>query len=161
TSAGHENKVAQHGRCSMLDGRQTAHHHERFAGGMRSLREDSDQPAYTICPVALRCAVIALLALLSLAHPSLVHAERLPTKIFTTSHGLANTVVHRIVRDSRGYLWFCTREGLSRFDGYGFTTYGIDDGLPSAVINDLIETKEGTYWIATSRGLVRFDPLGT
>ncbi len=128
---------------------------------MRSLREGSDQPAYTICPVALRCAVIALLALLSLAHRSLVHAERLPTKIFTTADGLANNVVHRIVRDSRGYLWFCTREGLSRFDGYGFTTYGIDDGLPSAVINDLIETKEGTYWIATSGGLVRFDPLGT
>ena len=62
------------------------------------------------------------------------------------------TQIHRIVRDSRGYLWFCTREGLSRFDGHGFTTYGIDEGLPSAVINDLIETSEGIYWIATSRG---------
>ena len=60
-----------------------------------------------------------------------------------------------------GYLWFCTREGLSRFDGHGFTTYTVDEGLPSAVINDLVETREGIYWIATGRGLVRFDPLGT
>ena len=93
--------------------------------------------------------------------PAIVDAERLPARVLTTADGLANNQIHRVVRDSRGYLWFCTREGLSRFDGHGFTTYGIDEGLPSAVINDLIETREGIYWIATSRGLVRFDPLGS
>ena len=40
------------------------------------------------------------------------------------------------------------REGLSRFDGHGFTTYTVDEGLPSAVINDLVETREGIYSIA-------------
>ena len=108
--------------------------------------------------MALRSAAISLLALLSFAAPA--HSQRLPAKTFTTADGLANNVVNRIVSDSRGYLWFCTREGLSRFDGHGFTTYGIDDGLPSAVIYDLVETRQGIYWIATSRGLVRFDPLG-
>ena len=93
--------------------------------------------------------------------PAIVDAERLPARVFTTADGLANNAVNRIVHDSRGYLWFCTREGLSRFDGHGFTTYGIDEGLPSAFINDVLETREGTYWIATSGGLVRFDPLGT
>jgi signal transduction histidine kinase/ligand-binding sensor domain-containing protein len=109
--------------------------------------------------VAPRSAAISLLALLFCA-PAIVDAERLPARVFTTADGLANNEIHRIVRDSRGYLWFCTREGLSRFDGHTFTTYGIDEGLPSAVINDLIETSEGIYWIATGRGLVRFDPLG-
>jgi ligand-binding sensor domain-containing protein len=97
--------------------------------------------------VALRSAAISLLALLSVAAPA--HGERLPVRTFTTADGLANDVVNRIVGDSRGYLWFCTREGLSRFDGHGFTTYGIDDGLPSAVIYDLVETRQGIYWIAT------------
>ena len=108
-----------------------------------------------------RRRIVQLVALLSLAVPALAHAERLPTKIFTTADGLASNIVNRIVRDSHGYLWFCTSEGLSRFDGYSFTTYGTDDGLPGAVINDLLEMKEGFYWIATNRGLVRFDPLGT
>ncbi len=108
-----------------------------------------------------RPRVVQLAVLVLLATPALSDAERLPTKIFTTADGLANDVVNRIVRDSHGYLWFCTREGLSRFDGYTFTTYGIDDGLPGADINDLLETNEGLYWIATNRGLVRFDPLGT
>ena len=108
-----------------------------------------------------RPRTIPLAVLLSLVLPAVGHAERLPTKILTTADGLANNAVNRIVRDSHGYFWFCTQEGLSRFDGYSFTTYGIDDGLPGAFINDLIETNDGFYWIATNRGLVRFDPLGT
>jgi ligand-binding sensor domain-containing protein/two-component sensor histidine kinase len=108
-----------------------------------------------------RYRIIRLAAFLSLALPAFAQAERLPTKIFTTADGLASNTVTRIVRDSHGYLWFCTREGLSRFDGYSFITYGLVDGLPGAVIKDLIETKAGLYWIATNRGLVRFDPLGT
>jgi ligand-binding sensor domain-containing protein/two-component sensor histidine kinase len=88
-----------------------------------------------------------------------VSAERLPIKTYTTADGLAHNVVNRIVRDSRGFLWFCTREGLSRFDGYSFTNYGLEHGLPSATINDLLETSEGVYWVATAGGLCRFNPL--
>jgi ligand-binding sensor domain-containing protein len=109
----------------------------------------------------MRLRIVRLAILLSLAPASIAHAARLPTKIFTTADGLANNLVNRIVADSHGYLWICTREGLSRFDGYSFTTYGIEEGLPSAVVNGLLETTEGRYWIATDRGLVRFDPLGT
>ena len=104
---------------------------------------------------------VVLAFLLLLAHSAVVHAERLSTKIFTTADGLANNLVYRILLDSHGYLWFCTREGLSRFDGYGFVTYGVVDGLPSAEIKGLVETKKGYYWVATNKGLVRFDPLGT
>lgn len=100
------------------------------------------------------------LVLLAVALPALAGAERLPIHTYTTADGLGNNVVHRIVRDSHGYLWFCTREGLSRFDGYGFTTYGIEHGLPSPVVNDLLETRDGVYWVATRGGLVHFDPRG-
>lgn len=87
-------------------------------------------------------------------------AEHLPIKTYTTADGLAHNVINRIVRDSRGFLWFCTREGLSRFDGYSFTNYGIQQGLPSALINDLLETSDGVYWVATAEGLCRFNPMG-
>jgi len=69
-----------------------------------------------------------------------VPAERLPLKTYTTADGLAHNVINKIVRDSRGFLWFCTVEGLSRFYGYTFTTYGVDAELPSPVINDLLGT---------------------
>ena len=88
-------------------------------------------------------------------------AERLPLHAYTTADGLAHSTVNRIARDSRGFLWFCTAGGLSRFDGYRFTSFGAESGLPSAEINDFLETTRGSYWVATGAGLVRFDPAGS
>jgi ligand-binding sensor domain-containing protein len=113
-----------------------------------------------MCRVLARAAVVCLVAGLLLAPSADVRAEHLPIKTYTTADGLAHNVVNRVVRDSRGFLWFCTREGLSRFDGYSFTNYSIEQGLPSAIVNDLLETREGVYWVATGGGLCRFNPLG-
>ncbi|QOY90719.1 sensor histidine kinase [Paludibaculum fermentans] len=87
-------------------------------------------------------------------------AEKLPLKIYTAADGLAHNSINRIVRDSRGYLWFCTSEGLSRFDGYEFHSYGRRDGLPHRLVNDLLETKDGELWIATAGGLCHYLPKG-
>jgi signal transduction histidine kinase/streptogramin lyase len=105
----------------------------------------------------LRSILIA--AALTLAAGS-AEAQRLPITFYSTSDGLAHYVVNRIVRDSHGFLWFCTRDGLSRFDGRDFVSWGVDDGLPSGQIEDLIEAPDGIFWIATERGLVRFNPRG-
>ena len=88
-------------------------------------------------------------------------AQALPIKSYATADGLAHNQVNRIVRDSRGFLWFCTAGGLSRFDGYEFTNFGTEQGLPHSSVNDLLETRAGEYWLATSGGLVRFDPNGS
>src|SRR5262249_35971512 len=77
---------------------------------------------------------------------------------YTTADGLARDNIIRIVRDSKGFLWFCTTEGLSRFDGYKFTNYGLEQGLPGRAVRDLIETRQGQYWVATNKGLCQFDP---
>jgi ligand-binding sensor domain-containing protein/signal transduction histidine kinase len=88
-------------------------------------------------------------------------AQQLPIKTYTTVDGLPNNYINRIVKDSRGFLWFCTQDGLSRFDSYTFTNFGVEQGLPNPTINDLLETRAGEYWVATDGGLVRFDPRGT
>jgi ligand-binding sensor domain-containing protein/two-component sensor histidine kinase len=105
-----------------------------------------------------RPRVVALLLLMILA--PVAQGERLPIKIYATADGLPNNEVNKIVRDSRGFLWFCTADGISRFDGYGFTNYGTNDGLPHPYVNDLLETRSGEYWLATNGGLVRFIPRG-
>jgi ligand-binding sensor domain-containing protein/signal transduction histidine kinase len=88
----------------------------------------------------------------------ILRAERLPIKTHTTADGLPRDHINRIVQDSRGFLWFCTSEGLSRFDGYKFVNYGIEEGLPGREVNDFLETRGGTYWVATNKGLARFNP---
>ncbi|MDQ3666781.1 MAG: hypothetical protein M3410_09415 [Acidobacteriota bacterium] len=70
-------------------------------------------------------------------------SRRLPLKSYTTADGLAHDEINKIVRDSRGFLWFCTAEGLSRFDGYTFTNYGTDQGLPHRNVTNFLETRSG------------------
>lgn len=101
---------------------------------------------------------IRLAALLLAA--SLVQAKRLPIRTYTTADGLARDYIRCIVQDSHGFLWFCTAEGLSRFDGYQFTNYHTEQGLPGNVVTDFLETRKGDYWISTTDGLARFDPKG-
>src|ERR1700730_2676804 len=104
---------------------------------------------------------VRIIALLTVPLLSvLVRAERLPLKTYTVADGLAHNAINKIVRDSRGFLWFCTREGLSRFDGYTFTNFGTEQGLPHANVTDLLETRSGEYWVATYGGIVRFNPKG-
>ncbi len=97
---------------------------------------------------SLRCRLVLLPAII-LALPLAVLAQQLPLKTYTTSDGLIRDYISRIVLDSRGFLWFCTPEGLSRFDGYAFTNtnYGAADGLQRSV-RDLLPASDGTYWIA-------------
>jgi ligand-binding sensor domain-containing protein/signal transduction histidine kinase len=79
--------------------------------------------------------------------------EQLPIRTYTTTDGLASDHIDRIVADSRGFLWFCTPEGLSRFDSSRFVGYGAAQGLAQDAVNDLIETKNGRLFAATTRGL--------
>ena len=88
---------------------------------------------------------------------SISKAERLPIKTYTVADGLLRDDVQRIKRDSRGFLWFCTGEGVSRFDGYTFTNFTTANGLPGRAANDFLEKRDGTIYIATDRGLARLN----
>ncbi len=97
-------------------------------------------------------------ALICLGFVTTVFAERLPVRTYTSADGLGSSFVNYLMRDSRGLLWVCTRDGLSRFDGYRFVTYRVGDANAPPGIEQTLETNKGIYWIATTGGLYRFDP---
>jgi ligand-binding sensor domain-containing protein/signal transduction histidine kinase len=98
--------------------------------------------------------------LLVLGLGALCSAETLPIRAYTVAEGLASDSVYRVLADSRGFLWFGTDEGLSRFDGYRFVTYGLAQGLPHRFIEGMIETRAGDLWVATPRGMSRIAASG-
>lgn len=108
-----------------------------------------------------RVLQLIFLSGLLLVFPEILQAGHLPTKSYTVFDGLANDSVNKIARDSRGFLWFCTGEGLSRFDGFEFKNYTQNEGLPHRYINDFLETKDGDLLVATTNGLAVFNPNGT
>ncbi len=71
---------------------------------------------------------------------------------YNTDHGLASSEVYVAMQDSKGYMWFGSDNGLSRFDGYGFQNYGPTDGLQNNVVFDLQEDQKGRIWIMTMSG---------
>ncbi len=87
---------------------------------------------------------------------SVVYAERLPVRLYTSADGLGSSFIDCILRDSRGFMWFCTRDGLSRFDGAQIITYRVGDKDSPPGIENIAETSGGVYWITTTGGLFRF-----
>jgi ligand-binding sensor domain-containing protein/signal transduction histidine kinase len=98
------------------------------------------------------------LALIALAR--LLPAGQLPFRLFNTEDGLVRNWIERIRTDSHGYLWFCTVEGISIFDGSQFTNLTVKDGLPNRLVHDVVEMASGDYWIATDGGVSRFRSTG-
>lgn len=107
--------------------------------------------------------IILATALAMAVFPASLRAERLPLQIYTTSNGLAHDRIRCALADSRGFLWFCTADGLSRFDGSRFVNYGPEHGLPHPSVEQIVEVGPGVYWVGTVGGLARLrsdsDPL--
>ncbi|MBU0764533.1 MAG: histidine kinase [Bacteroidetes bacterium] len=65
---------------------------------------------------------------------------------YTSSDGLAGSQVYHIMQDSRGYIWFATDMGASRFDGHSFENFDTDDGLPDNTVCEICEDAAGRIW---------------
>ncbi len=77
-------------------------------------------------------------------------------RYLTIDQGLPQNTVHSILKDIKGFMWFATGNGLSRYDGYSFTNFRKPD-LPSNLVNALTESPNGRIWVGTSHGLVYFE----
>jgi ligand-binding sensor domain-containing protein len=85
------------------------------------------------------------------------------TKVWQVEDGLPQASIQAIAQDRDGYLWFATsHEGLVRFDGARFTSFGSGDPqfapllTQPSEITRLLGASDGGLWIGTrSSGLWR------
>jgi len=74
----------------------------------------------------------------------------------TINDGLPHNYIDNIYKDSQGFLWLSTHNGLSRYDGYSFVNYNITSPtvrLRSNFINQVCEDHFNRLWIASEAGL--------
>lgn len=99
---------------------------------------------------------VAVVVVSLVAYVSIIHGQSLPLKVYTSSDGLASSVIHDITRDSDGFLWFAARGGLTRYDGNEFVIMRFTDSPSSPLVHRFFESRDGRYfWIAADNGLYR------
>lgn len=74
--------------------------------------------------------------------------------------GLPSNEIRRIHQDSEGFMWFGTRNGLIRYDGYKYVVYRNSREHPNLITHNAIMSfaeDESFIWIGSERGLNRWD----
>jgi signal transduction histidine kinase/CheY-like chemotaxis protein/ligand-binding sensor domain-containing protein len=86
----------------------------------------------------------------------------LPFRALTIEDGLSQGMVSSIIQDRAGFMWFATKDGLNRYDGYSFRVFRNDPADSTTVRDNYIqviyEDRAGLLWVGTNSGLDVFDP---
>ncbi|HEY9049265.1 MAG TPA: two-component regulator propeller domain-containing protein [Ohtaekwangia sp.] len=77
-------------------------------------------------------------------------------KNYTTDDGLPSSTIYASFQDSKGFMWFGSPLGVSRFDGYRFTHFTIRNGLSDNEVFNFFEDRSGRIWFLTSSGKVSY-----
>jgi len=75
---------------------------------------------------------------------------------FSVDDGLPSNETYHIVQDSIGYLWIATANGVSRFDGYSFKNFGVNEGLVESTIHEIFIDYKGRIWFISSSGRLAY-----
>ena len=74
---------------------------------------------------------------------------------YRVSDGLPTDLVKSVGKDTLGYLWIASDEGLARFDGRTFTHY--PGALPSQYAKGIHTTKTGSLFVLSDFGLTEVE----
>ncbi len=79
------------------------------------------------------------------------------------SAGLSNPYITDIFQDKTGYMWFATKDGLNRYDGYHFEVYRNifrdSSSLSANLVTSIAEDAYGNLWIGTHHGLNKLNRI--
>jgi len=102
--------------------------------------------------VSLACAVWCGQSILA---PAQVYQFRNYTA--ADADGLSDNFVFSIQQDRKGWLWFATSAGVSRYDGASFKNFTMSDGLVNNAVRKIYEDRQGRLWFSTTGGLSCFE----
>lgn len=107
-----------------------------------------------------RLQAVIVLAICSVTAGAQIPTAGISFDKLSVKHGLSQVSVLSIFRDSHGYLWFGTRDGLNRYDGLAFKVFrsnGKANSISNNFIRSMDEDANGLLWIGTEGGLNSFD----
>ena len=80
---------------------------------------------------------------------------------YQVENGLSNNAAISCLQDKKGFMWFGTKDGLNRFDGYTFKVFRNEPGdtttIGSNFVHCLFEDNHGILWVGTENGLYSYN----
>jgi ligand-binding sensor domain-containing protein/signal transduction histidine kinase/AraC-like DNA-binding protein len=105
---------------------------------------------------------IYLFYLLLLVPFNICNAQPYYFRHYQVENGLSNNTVYCSLQDKQGFLWFGTKDGLNRFDGYTFKVFRHNPKDKNSIISNMVHAlsidKDGSFWVATDQGLDNYTP---
>ncbi|MDH5599079.1 MAG: hypothetical protein OEY34_08140, partial [Cyclobacteriaceae bacterium] len=91
------------------------------------------------------------------------HERDIIFRTLSVNDGLIQSAVNVIEEDAFGFMWFGTREGVSRYDGLSFTNYYFDPSDSTSINGNNIMTimpePDGKIWFGSNSGISIYDPF--
>lgn len=91
---------------------------------------------------------------------SMCEAQNRSFKQLKVEDGLSHNSVISMLQDDKGFLWFGTKDGLNRYDGYNFKVFrnepDIENSLGSNFIRCLYQFNN-FLWVGTDTGLFQYN----
>lgn len=83
-------------------------------------------------------------------------------EVISTEQGLSQGMVFTMFQDKEGFLWFATKDGLNRYDGFSFKVFTNDPNNPRSISNNSVriiyEDSKGRLWLGLeNNGLNVYD----
>ncbi len=116
---------------------------------------------YKIFPTLIRLT----LSILIVSFPLSLYAQNLDIifEHISTEQGLSEGSIYAIFQDDKGFLWFGTKDGLNKYDGYNFVYYKSNPSdstsLSDNQVYSILQDSHGELWIGTFRGLNKYDRI--
>lgn len=99
---------------------------------------------------------LIILVWMCLCNPADAIGQAFRFRHLSIDDGLSQNMITAICQDHRGFMWFGTRDGLNRYDGYSFRIYKADAYNARAISDNYItavyEDPAGNLWIGTMYG---------
>ncbi len=105
--------------------------------------------------------LFAIFILILLFNKENIYSQSYYFKHYQVENGLSNNTVQCSIQDNRGFIWFGTKDGLNRFDGYSFKVFrnDVDDknSIGENFIRGLYKDDSGYIYVGTSAGVYRYN----
>src|SRR6185436_7091889 len=91
--------------------------------------------------IAASLVVVSLLFFMPVdAITQTIPVKELLFETITINDGLSQGMVNCILQDRYGFMWFATKDGLNRYDGYHFVVYRHDPSNAASIADNYVET---------------------